>query len=362
MRNRKYWLISASVLLGLVCGSGMVHADSNTAINNQPNATNVTNVVTTQSTTANVNVTTTQNGNSSTNVNVSEQPSSVMSNASAQTDAQKAAYYSSGWHEQNKQWTYSKDDGTEAEDEWLWIDNAWYYFDGPIMAANGWHGTKLADGSWKDYYFDQWGHYMTNTWHVYNGSWTYSKDDGTAAEDQWLWINGYWYYFDSEVMAANGWHGTKLADGSWKDYYFDQWGHYMTNTWHVYNGSWTYSKDDGTAAEDQWLWINGHWYYFDSEVMAANGWHGTKLADGSWKDYYFDQWGHYMTNTWHVYNGSWTYSKDDGTAAEDQWLWINGHWYYFDNEVMVSNGWHSTKLANGSWKDYYFDQWGHMIY
>ncbi|TAS94723.1 hypothetical protein BV286_15615, partial [Lactiplantibacillus plantarum] len=76
-----------------------------------------------------------------------------------------------------------------------WINGAWYYFDGPTMAANGWYDAPWY-GQYHSYYFDANGHYETSCWHsTSNGknqypTWTYSKADGTQANSELLWING----------------------------------------------------------------------------------------------------------------------------------------------------------------------------
>ena len=133
----------------------------------------------------------------------------------------------------NNKWSYAKDDGTRAEEQWIVAtDGQWYYFDANgIMAANGWSDTRLANGDWKEYYFDGNGHYLTNHWNYNpdNNEWSYAKDDGTRAEEQWIVAtDGQWYYFDANgIMAANGWSDTRLANGDWKEYYFDDNGHYV---------------------------------------------------------------------------------------------------------------------------------------
>ena len=306
MSNRKYWLVSASVLLGLVCGSGMVHADANNASSNQSVPANVTNVVTTQSSSDSAaptaNVTATQDDQTTTSANTNVQSSSITTTASAQTESQNAAYYGTGWHNDGTGRTYTKADGTQAENEWVLIDGSWYYFDGTDLATNGWTGTNWR-GDYKYYYFDVNGHYETSCWHsIYHKysdttTWTYSKADGTRAENEWLWINGSWYYFDGSDLANDGWTGTNWR-GNYKYYYFDANGHYETNCWHsTYDKwndvtTWTYSKADGTRAEDEWLPINGSWYYFDGDTLATNGWHGT-WWNGQYVRYYFDANGHY---------------------------------------------------------------------
>ena len=95
-------------------------------------------------------------------------------------------------------------------------------------------------------------------------------------------------------MAANGWVNT-YYNGNMKNYYFDNNGHYSSNTWHRVAGNWTFSKKDGTRAESEWVYApDKKWYYFDyNGNMAANGWIDT-YYNGSWKTYYFDNNGHYM--------------------------------------------------------------------
>ena len=56
----------------------------------------------------------------------------------------------------NHIWSYTKNDKKQAREEWVKAsDGRWYYFnDGGVMVANGWHNTQLKDGKWKKYYFD----------------------------------------------------------------------------------------------------------------------------------------------------------------------------------------------------------------
>ena len=364
-------LCSTAILAGLLFGVGATNADANT--NNEVAVSN-------SAVTSNVNVASQQTESS---VASADQSATTAQSAAATTSQARADWntsYSTGWNSDTSwdgitTWTYRKADGTEANNEWLWINGSWYYFEGNDMAANGWYYAPWY-GQENAYYFDANGHYETNCWHsTSNGkdqplTWTYSKADGTRAEDEWLWINGSWYYFAGAEMAANGWHYAPWY-GQENAYYFDANGHYETNCWHyTSNGNnqyptWTYSKADGTRAEDEWLWINGSWYYFAGADMAANGWyyapwHGQENA------YYFDGNGHYETNCWHsTSNGNnqyptWTYSKADGTRAENEWLCINGSWYYFEGDDMAANGWYYAPW-NGQDKEYYFDVWGHCL-
>jgi glucan-binding YG repeat protein len=243
MVNKK-WLISAGILAGLMVGASSVQADT---------TTNVANGVTSSAVAANTTATGEEEQSSAGTQNAvvnnqsQEQTNSATTNndqqaATSQEDSiatnqdnitvtsPKADYYNSNqWHydKYTNEWTYSKSDGTRADNEWLWINGAWYYFDGSVMAANGWH-SGYWNSDWRTYYFDANGHYETNQWHYdkYTKEWTYSKSDGTRADNEWLWINGAWYYFDGSVMAANGWH-SGYWNSDWRTYYFDANGHYV---------------------------------------------------------------------------------------------------------------------------------------
>ena len=396
-------MASTTVLAGLALGITSVSADTNVSTNSSNmNSTTVatTNNVNTDSSAVSTQVSNSDAAVTSASADTSAQGSNVASEQQTTTVAQSVTAttsqaradwysgYSTGWQSSRNydgtyDWTYRKTDGTRAESEWLLINGSWYYFDGlGEMSANGWHSAPW-HGQYNEYYFDVNGHYVTNSWHSYNNgkyaypeyTWSYSKSDGTRAESEWLWINGAWYYFDGAGdMVANGWHGAPWY-GQYNEYYFDVNGHYVTNSWHSYNNgkyaypeyTWSYSKSDGTRAESEWLWINGAWYYFDGAGdMVANGWHGASWND-QYNEYYFDVNGHYVTNCWHSFsNGhnqypTWSYSKADGTRAENEWLWINGAWYYFDGAGdMVANGWHYAPW-NGEYREYYFDVNGHCL-
>lgn len=269
-----------------------------------------------------------------------------------------------------KTWSYIKSDGTNANQEWVKTkDNQWYYFDkNGNMASNGWFATtSIQEDNGKKYYFNKDGHYLTDYWAYdpYGKTWSYARNDGVQANDQWLKAkDNQWYYFDfNGNMVTNSWFDT---DG--KIYYFDKNGHYLTNHW-VYDSAvniWSYVKNDGTQANEEWLKLSdGQWYYFGvSGIMAANGWVLTSLKNNNSKEYYFDKNGHYLTNHWAYdkYDKTWSYAKKDGTQAAADWLKSSdGYWYYFDDYgVMVTNGWYDT-LSEGSWKKYYFDKNGHPL-
>ena len=321
MKRSRIFLFSATLLAGVSLGITSVHADETNAniqetTVSQPSVNKVSSGETTS---------TKQNTETSTIVqSAAANSQSVTAATSGETQATSSAAQS------------TKTATTQAA-------QAAYYYNSNY--SRGWHSTYNYDGT---------------------TDWTYAKSDGTMAQDEWLWINGSWYYFEGSKLANHGWcfapwHGQDHY------YYFDANGHYETNRWHSisnYDGTydWSYSKSDGTRAEDEWLWINGSWYYFEGSKLANHGW---CFAPWHGQDhyYYFDANGHYETNRWHSisnYDGTydWSYSKSDGTRAEDEWLWINGSWYYFDGSKLATNGWHLAPW-HGQYNSYYFDENGH---
>lgn len=145
-----------------------------------------------------------------------------------------------------KTWSYIKSDGTDANQEWVKTKyNEWYYFDkNGNMATNGWFSTSSKkENNGEKYYFDKDGHYLTNYWTYdpYGKTWSYAKNDGVQANDQWVKSKyNEWYYFDfNGDMVTNSWFDT-----NGKIYYFDKNGHYLTNHW-VYSSDeniWRYTK------------------------------------------------------------------------------------------------------------------------
>lgn len=246
--KKKLWLVSTTVLAGLALGITSVSADTNVSINssNMNSAVITTNNVNTDSSAASAQVSNSGAMVTSASADINAQSSNVANDQQNATNVQSATAttsqaradwysgYSTGWQSSRNydgtyDWTYRKADGTRASNEWLLINGSWYYFDGNTMAVNGWHYAPWY-GQGHSYYFDANGHYVTNCWHsTSNGnnqypSWTYSKADGTQANNEWLWINGAWYYFDGNDMVANGWHYAPW-NGNYNEYYFDVNGH-----------------------------------------------------------------------------------------------------------------------------------------
>ncbi|MGN0158308.1 MAG: serine hydrolase [Brotaphodocola sp.] len=83
--------------------------------------------------------------------------------------------------------------------------------------------------------------------------WYYVKSDGSRAKQEWMTLDGYDYWFDSNEYMATGWR--QFDGGVW--YYF--------------------RPQNGTMARGRWIEDSGAWYYLgDDGVMLAN----TTTPDG----------------------------------------------------------------------------------
>ncbi|MCR5214027.1 MAG: hypothetical protein K6E10_06400 [Eubacterium sp.] len=122
----------------------------------------------------------------------------------------------------------------------------------------------------------------------------------------------------------------------------------VSGTWKEDTTGWWYSLSDGSYAQEKWLEINGHWYYFDSKgYMDFGGYRdGYWLeADGAYNSNY--KGGKWVSNK----TGKW-YTDASGWYPVSQWLKIDGKWYYFDKSgyAVVSKWIDGCYLnKNGEW-------------
>ena len=96
------------------------------------------------------------------------------------------------------------------------------------------------------------------TWKQSGGGWWYEYADGSYAQSEY--IDGYW-------LNSSGWYDSAW-NGSWTC---------NSSGWWFESGSWYPSN--------QWLKIDGSWYYFKADgYMAVNEWIGDYFlgADGAW--------------------------------------------------------------------------------
>ena len=228
---------------------------------------------------------------------------------------------------------FLKADGTYAENQWLEINGKWYYFKA---------GGYMAKNQWKDrYYLKDNGQLAINEW-VHTTQAFFAKSDGSYAENQWLEINGKWYYFKaSGYMAKSEWKG---------NYYLNPNGAMAKLEW-IYDDqykSYFYAKKDGKYAEKEWIQDGGKWYYLLSGgYLATRQWIGDYFVNGSGtmmaKEWLFDPSyqsmfylnadGRYARNEWVQIDGDWYYFKANGARAEREWV---GNYYLGDAGAMAT--------------------------
>ena len=142
------------------------------------------------------------------------------------------------WRKSGGRWWYLFSDGSYPYEQFVQIDNQWYYFDYYGYMATGWR--KI---------YDDYGY----TWH-------YFGSDGAEVYG-WQKIDGTWYYFyyGNGVMASpfSGW----FDDDDGVRYWIDSSGAMRTG-WREYYGDWYYFDASGAMATG-WRKIGGVWYYFD---------------------------------------------------------------------------------------------------
>ena len=158
------------------------------------------------------------------------------------------------WNSDSSGWWYGDTSGWYAHDEWVRIDQQWYYFDSDgYMVTNEYRdGLWITSDGTVDYtYFLSWKSNSTGWWVEDKSSWWPSS--------QWLKIDGSWYYFTSDGYMDYG----EYRDGCWlgSDGAMDP--NSVNGAWHLDGKGWYYS-DNGWYPKNQYLWIDGTSYWFDS--------------------------------------------------------------------------------------------------
>ena len=130
------------------------------------------------------------------------------------------------------------------------------------------------------------------------------------------WVNGKYY----DINGQQTYEGTLAwcinGTGKWVE---DTNGWYPVNEWVKIDGVWYYFKSNGYAAENEYYF--GYWFNFD----------------GTWNDQYF--------LTWKCNSVGWWVEDISGWWPSSSWLKVDGCWYYFNsNGYMVTN-----RYIDGYW-------------
>ena len=229
---------------------------------------------------------------------------------------------------------YDKDSGALVKNQYFNHNGKWYYAD---AEGNILKGSQTIDGV--HVYFDYNGVQAKDT--VLDGYY-YDKDTGARKElprDQFIKIGDDLYYFSS-----NGRTGSISVNG--KDYYVEQNGRVLRGSFNIYQYPPYYDDETGEAVEKTgFVKSRGSWFYLENGKKVA----GFKKIDG--KLYYFsaNPMNKYETNEqvrgklvgpkFYISflsraedNPTYYFDAETGAAVTNQFVYTDGHWYYFGND------------------------------
>ena len=122
------------------------------------------------------------------------------------------------------------------------------YVDGKWYDENGKKSTTYTGGTWKN-----------------NSEGWWFEDNGWYPSDQWLQIDGKWYYF-----LSNGYMDySEYRDGCWLNSDGSWNTKYSAGRWSSNSSGWWY-QDDGWYPANGWLWIDGKNYHFNASGYCTN--------------------------------------------------------------------------------------------
>lgn len=232
---------------------------------------------------------------------------------------------------------YDKDSGARKElprDQFIKIGDDLYY-----LSSNGRTGEITIDG--KDYYIGRYGRVFRGSFNVYQEPPYYDDETGEAVKKTgFVKSDGRWYYIEEDGKKAKG---LKEIDG--KLYYFsnnpmnkyethDQArGEIIRPKFYISlpnraedNPTYYFDAETGAAVTNQFIYADGHWYYFGKDGKALlfdqviNGQH-----------LYFDYEGKQVKGDFVTdYKGTRYYDENSGELVTNQTRTINGVTYHFD--------------------------------
>lgn len=165
-------------------------------------------------------------------------------------------------------------------------------------------------------------------WKKYSKGWKYELADGTCPKNEWMEIEGTWYFFDKDgymeenayregyyLKKSGAWDGGKKKAG---------WKHNSTGWW--------YCLPDGSWLAKVWMKIDGKWYYFKADGYMAE----SEYVDG----YYLGRdgaWDGIPKASWKQDSKGWYYIDTKGWYPKNRTLVIDGKSYNFDAKGYCLN-------------------------
>lgn len=264
---------------------------------------------------------------------------------------------------------YSLEDGIDHLVYDINEDDIGCYVDGCLLDESGSIYFSVTNG-------DIYELVMREGWQQSDDGWIYYVHGIPATG--WMEIDSYWYYFNEDgIMQSNCWienyyvkANGAMARNEWidHDYYVDEnglWDSTKVSEWIQKGDKWWYKHADGSYTKAGWEYIGEYWYHFDElGWMDASKWIGnyyvkangamarSELVDNK---YYVDEngvWDSTKVSEWIQKGDKWWYRHADGSYTRDNWEYIDGKWYYFDEL-----GWMETSKWIG---DYYVKANGAM--
>lgn len=196
---------------------------------------------------------------------------------------------------------------------------------------------QFLDGKW--YYIDSNGKYHTG-WLPLENTWYYMNSDGVR-QTGWILLGNIWYYLNTNGEMLIGLQG--IGNGL---FYFDNSGAMQTG-WRYINEKWYYFNGSGFAVSG-WLLYGNKWYYMDSNYEMLTGLQ--TIGNGL---FYFNNSGAMQTG-WQYINEKWYYFNASGYGVKG-WLLLGSTWYYMDSNYHMQTGW---LILGNTW--YYLNSSGAM--
>ena len=92
------------------------------------------------------------------------------------------------------------------------------------------------------------------------------SSDGWYPKNEWMKIDGKWYYFDNRgYMVTGAWQDGRWLSGN------GTWTYSQRGAWKCDSKGWWYDDTSGWKAKNQWQKINGNWYYFGADSYMVTG-------------------------------------------------------------------------------------------